>query len=413
MKTGWVFTTRGRKRFLTMFSALGALLCYTTSGAQPAGIPGSAVDLGQGLFLGKALVVENVTAWPVYSIKEVANVSRDFVTLADAQEKKLAVVREKGAWPRDTAQPQGDAVPAQYRSRDRGQRRIRDRRSNRQAQVIQLAAPVDDEPHGTVNELVIENRGNKPILVLAGTLLKGGKQDRQVGQDFIVPPRKTVPVEAFCVEQGRWTARRDGEHTRGVFRAKKSLTVKGVRSSGQFKKDQGKVWERVASENRKAGKAPRSGTFMATVEETEKKAVARREKISRALSEDFIEKSKAAKAPVGFAYAVDGKVKEVRTFTHPLIFQRFFETLFSTVAMEADLAQREAAARKRPIYKKTADKKQVVDLVGGARRIKMKKTRTKAGSVIRERKSEKIWNADCYENDGDAEPATKSFMLAE
>jgi hypothetical protein len=71
-------------------------------------------------------------------------------------------------------------------------------------------------------------------LVLAGTLLKGGKQGRQVGQDFIVPRKKTVAAEAFCVEQGRWTARRNGKDTRGIFRAKKSLAAKKVRESAQY-----------------------------------------------------------------------------------------------------------------------------------------------------------------------------------
>ena len=43
-----------------------------------------------------------------------------------------------------------------------------------------------------MNTLVIENKGDVPIYVLAGTVVKGGKQDRQIGQDFIIEGKKTV-----------------------------------------------------------------------------------------------------------------------------------------------------------------------------------------------------------------------------
>ena len=50
---------------------------------------------------------------------------------------------------------------------------------------------------GSVNTLVIENKGTTPVYVLAGTVVKGGKQDRQIGQDFIIDSKQTTPVDAF------------------------------------------------------------------------------------------------------------------------------------------------------------------------------------------------------------------------
>lgn len=61
---------------------------------------------------------------------------------------------------------------------------------------------------GEVNTLVIENKGDKTILVLAGTIVKGGKQDRQIGQDFVIGPGVKLNVDSFCVEHGRWTTQR-------------------------------------------------------------------------------------------------------------------------------------------------------------------------------------------------------------
>src|SRR5687767_2382058 len=40
-----------------------------------------------------------------------------------------------------------------------------------------------------VNSLEVRNKASLPLLLLAGELLIGGKQDRIVGKDTIIPPR--------------------------------------------------------------------------------------------------------------------------------------------------------------------------------------------------------------------------------
>src|SRR5258708_3999499 len=86
------------------------------------------------------------------------------------------------------------------------------------AQVKEIGADRSSRGDGAqVNSLVIDNQGDVPIYVLAGTIVKGGKQDRQIGDDFIVGARQTVPVDAFCVEHGRWTTDREGIATGGQF----------------------------------------------------------------------------------------------------------------------------------------------------------------------------------------------------
>src|SRR5262249_55934493 len=123
-----------------------------------------------------------------------------------------------------------------------------------------------------VNQLVIENRGDVPILVLAGTVVKGGKQDRQIGQDFIIGKRQTVPVDAFCVEHGRWNASRQGVATGGAFQSLKTLAVGQVRQAGQYEHDQGRVWDNVKAANKVAGKESASDTLTALLEAPEVQA---------------------------------------------------------------------------------------------------------------------------------------------
>jgi len=61
---------------------------------------------------------------------------------------------------------------------------------------------------GTVNELTVENIGDVEVFVQAGDIVKGGRQDRVLSVDLLLPPRSgKVSVAAFCVESGRWSAR--------------------------------------------------------------------------------------------------------------------------------------------------------------------------------------------------------------
>ena len=61
---------------------------------------------------------------------------------------------------------------------------------------------------GNVNRLAIENTGSEEVFVQAGDIVKGGQQDRVLTISLLVPPRSgRIDIDAFCVEQGRWSAR--------------------------------------------------------------------------------------------------------------------------------------------------------------------------------------------------------------
>jgi hypothetical protein len=62
----------------------------------------------------------------------------------------------------------------------------------------------------TVNELTVENLGAEEVFVQAGDIVKGGRQDRVLSVDLLLPPRSgRVSIAAFCVEHGRWSGRGD------------------------------------------------------------------------------------------------------------------------------------------------------------------------------------------------------------
>ena len=172
----------------------------------------------------------------------------------------------------------------------------------------------------TVGKLVIENRGEVPVYVLAGTIVKGGNQDRQIGQDFIVAARSTVSVDAFCVERGRWTDQRNGAATQGKFSVLDQLATSKVRAAGQHEGNQGQVWSEVAKVNAAHGKDSPSGSLLASMDDQE---VMRRRSALAARIDAKLAGVEPKPDLVGFAYAVNARVKGVRWFSSQRVVQDF------------------------------------------------------------------------------------------
>ena len=93
----------------------------------------------------------------------------------------------------------------------------------------------------SVNQLVLINRSKRPLLLLAGELVSGGKQDRIIGKDRLVPAgSEPLPLDVFCVEHGRWSAG-------ASFKDAKTIVHPSVREQATFEKDQTRVWSAVRS----------------------------------------------------------------------------------------------------------------------------------------------------------------------
>jgi hypothetical protein len=94
----------------------------------------------------------------------------------------------------------------------------------------------------SVNQLVLINRSRRPLLLLAGELVSGGKQDRIIGKDRIVPVgAPPLPLDVFCVEHGRWTG------SSSQFISSKTIVHPSVREKAAVDQAQTEVWSAVAS----------------------------------------------------------------------------------------------------------------------------------------------------------------------
>ena len=103
---------------------------------------------------------------------------------------------------------------------------------------------------GDVNRLIVENRGDRPVFIMAGEVLSGARQDRILKQDLFLPADSgEVVVPAFCVEHGRWAYK----GPRQFFESRGTLSNARVRQAALSPAGQQAVWDSV-EETCKSGK---------------------------------------------------------------------------------------------------------------------------------------------------------------
>lgn len=182
--------------------------------AQVAAAPGGGGS-AQPWELGAPVTYQDLTIFPVISSQNAD--TRDFETLDEALSSGDAVISEQGGYMRRTRD--GQPVPVYTGG-------------------------------SAVNQLVLVNRGKRPLLLLAGEVVSGGKQDRIIGKDRIVPIGSApLPLDVFCVEHGRWT----GDSMN--FSAAETMVHPTVREQAAVKQDQGQVWAAVRDETPKVGQS--------------------------------------------------------------------------------------------------------------------------------------------------------------
>jgi hypothetical protein len=97
-------------------------------------------------------------------------------------------------------------------------------------------------------------------MVLAGEVVKGGKQDRVIAQDFLLYPKSgKKDVSVFCVEHGRWST----TDTTFAFNETSTISCQSVRKAAAVDKEQGKVWDNVANVTSKNKASTSTGTYNA------------------------------------------------------------------------------------------------------------------------------------------------------
>jgi hypothetical protein len=189
-----------------------------------------------------------------------------------------------------------------------------------------------------VNRLVLYNNSSHPLLLLAGEIVTGGKQDRVIGSDRIVPPNSgPIDLGVFCVEPGRWVASSDKFGSMGAQMAQPS-----VRMPAMAERDQSRVWENVRISNARIATSLNSAEVGSVQGTSSYAKVFGSNPVSKmvaayggAESEQAILRELRARSAVGVVVAVNGRVLWADAFANTELLAKYWPKLMRSYVAEA------------------------------------------------------------------------------
>jgi len=201
--------------------------------------------------------------------------------------------------------------------------------------------PVQRPGGPQVNQLVLVNNSKRPLILLAGEIVTGGKQDRVIGKDRLVPAESDpIDLGVFCVEPGRWTG------PKMSFGSLDSpMAAPAVRARAMADKDQGKVWSEVR--NSQAGMAAQlpapaaveviNGTtsYAKVMQNDEVKEKV--DSIAMPIQHDYqsLIKQLRDRNAVGVVVAVNGEIIWADVFANTGLLEKYWPKLVRSYAAEA------------------------------------------------------------------------------
>ena len=196
-----------------------------------------------------------------------------------------------------------------------------------------------------VNQLVLVNNSKRPLLLLAGEIVTGGKQDRVIGKDRIVPAESDpIDLGVFCVEPGRWVAANEKYEFSGGRASGAVFASPAVRGSAMAAKNQQQVWDNVGRSKRalaEAVPAPAAAEVNSTTsyarvmdnKEVQQKVASVAEPVQR--NYESVIRQLRDKNAVGVVVAVNGEIVWADLFASTQLLQKYWPKLVRSYATEA------------------------------------------------------------------------------
>jgi len=192
-----------------------------------------------------------------------------------------------------------------------------------------------------VNQLVLVNNSKRPLILLAGEIVTGGRQDRVIGKDRLVPAESDpIDLGVFCVEPGRWTGPKMSFDAMGS-----PMAAPAVRAKAMADKNQEKVWSEVRNSQvamATAVPAPAAAgiingtTSYAKVMQNDevKKEV---DSVAMPMQHDYqsLIKQLRDRNAVGVVVAVNGEVIWADVFANTSLLEKYWPKLVRSYAAEA------------------------------------------------------------------------------
>jgi len=182
---------------------------------------------------------------------------------------------------------------------------------------------------GSVPELKLTNKSERMILILDGEELVGAKQNRIVNTTMLIPPMEVVLIPVSCVEQGRWVYMTEKFYSEErlaspALRAMKAEHVRHtVRESGEYRSDQGAIWQQISEKATRRG-ARSNSMAMAEIYNQDKPAL-----------KSYLEQFHLQESQVGAVFLINGKIVGMDCLGKTNTFEKIFKKLVESYALDA------------------------------------------------------------------------------
>jgi len=142
---------------------------------------------------------------------------------------------------------------------------------------------IEEAGGGNVPVLKARNLSEMDVFVLAGQLIRGGKQNRGINADALVPAKGVIELPVTCVEQGRWSGNTVREPFRAAgiepsfLRSEKMRSVHAMKRRSRseahvdpvahhFSADQGAVWASISDFQRRMDRENASSDLLCSLD---------------------------------------------------------------------------------------------------------------------------------------------------
>lgn len=191
---------------------------------------------------------------------------------------------------------------------------------------------------GSVPELKVSNKASIPVLLLDGEELVGAKQNRVLNTTILIDKKSEVVIPVSCTEKGRWAYVSPAFHDSDTvmspsLRSEKARTVAtSLSSTGQYRSDQGTVWEKIDAMAQKAETVSRTGA-MKDIYDQKKKDL-----------DEYLQAFRCIPGQKGFLVFNGPEPAGFDALSREKAFETLFPKMIKSYAMEAVLEDNKDAA---------------------------------------------------------------------
>jgi hypothetical protein len=202
--------------------------------------------------------------------------------------------------------------------------------------------------HDSGVRLTIDNRGNAPLFIQSGDIVKGGNQDRTLPYDMLVPAHTNgTPIAALCVEQGRSIPR--GNELSESFQISSEQLPSRQLKLAAYRQSQNDVWNNVRTLQDNLTRIT-GGSVKAQQSSTSLQLSLEHARVQRAVQKYFAPLAPVVEGKndvIGYAVVINGKIQSADVYASNAMFQKLWPKLIRASAVEA-LAERQPGAVIKP-----------------------------------------------------------------